>query len=64
MFVMFTVHNQELYTAGFYLFVFTKFLLTYAVAFLITAIQTAFGPRTERQVHSCQNHFPARWCQS
>lgn len=51
MFVMFTVHNQELYMTDFYLFIFTKFSSTCAAAFQITVIQTAFGPRTEKQVH-------------
>lgn len=51
MFVMFTVHNQELYMTDFYLFIFTKFSSTYAVAFQISVSQTAFGPRTERQGH-------------
>lgn len=64
MFVMFTVHNQELCMTDFYLFIFTKFSSTYAAAFQIIAIQTAFGPRIERKVHDCQNDFPEPWCQS
>lgn len=48
MFVMFTVRNQESYMTE---FIFTKFSLTRAAALQITAIQAAFGPRRERQVH-------------
>lgn len=51
MFVMFTVHNQELYMTDFYLFIISaKFSSMYATAFQITVIQTAFGLRIERQV--------------
>lgn len=62
MFVMFTVHNQELYVADFYLFIFTKFSSMYAAAFQITVIQTAFGPRIECM--TAKMIFPAPWCQS